>query len=227
MHAIRSLYIIGAGGFGAEVEWLLNDLNLSKIDDFILVKGFVNQLLDDPGHVGADDHCGLKVISGPAFHRIMEDDYYGDKKVSVAIAIGDVAGRRQALSKIYHHPKYPTIIHPSVCYDKRPKKVVYGRGTIVCAGSVLTTNIMIGEFVHINLDCTIGHDVEIGDFCTLSPGVHISGKVKIGDNVFLGTGAVVLPGLNIGKESRVGAGAVVTKDVAPNSTVVGIPARVR
>jgi acetyltransferase-like isoleucine patch superfamily enzyme len=54
--------------------------------------------------------------------------------------------------------------------------------------------------------------------CTAAP-------VTIGDDVWLGTGCVVLPGVTIGAGAAVGAGAVVTRDVAPNSIVVGIPAR--
>jgi acetyltransferase-like isoleucine patch superfamily enzyme len=42
----------------------------------------------------------------------------------------------------------------------------------------------------------------------------------------VGGGAVLVPGVEIGEEAFVGAGAVVTRDVAPRSVVVGVPARV-
>ena len=42
----------------------------------------------------------------------------------------------------------------------------------------------------------------------------------------IGSGSTILPGVVIGRNSTVGAGSVVTKDVAPNTTVVGNPARV-
>lgn len=46
-----------------------------------------------------------------------------------------------------------------------------------------------------------------------------------GDEVFIGAGARVLGGITIGDNAVIGANAVVIKDVAPNTTVVGIPAR--
>lgn len=47
----------------------------------------------------------------------------------------------------------------------------------------------------------------------------------IGDETFFGAGARVLGGVHIGRGARVGANAVVLNDVAPGTTVVGIPAR--
>jgi sugar O-acyltransferase (sialic acid O-acetyltransferase NeuD family) len=101
-----------------------------------------------------------------------------------------------------------------------------GPGCNIMSGAVLTADITLGEGVLVNLNCTIGHDVVIGDYCELSPGVHLSGHVVLGPNCVLGTGAVVLPGIRIGANSIIGAGSVVTKDVAPDSLAVGIPAKV-
>jgi maltose O-acetyltransferase len=50
--------------------------------------------------------------------------------------------------------------------------------------------------------------------------------ISIADGVWIGGGALVLPGVSIGENAVVGAGAVVTRDVAPNTVVVGNPARV-
>ncbi len=49
--------------------------------------------------------------------------------------------------------------------------------------------------------------------------------IKIGKNVWIGSHAVILPGLEIGDDAIIGAGAVVTHNVAPKTTVIGIPAR--
>ena len=48
----------------------------------------------------------------------------------------------------------------------------------------------------------------------------------IGDHVFIGAGARVLGGVTIGDRASIGANAVVLKDVPPDSTAVGVPARI-
>ncbi|WP_268918850.1 DapH/DapD/GlmU-related protein [Actinomyces trachealis] len=49
--------------------------------------------------------------------------------------------------------------------------------------------------------------------------------VRIGRGAWLGANVTVLPGVTIADGAVVGAGSVVTKDVAPNTVVVGTPAR--
>lgn len=80
----------------------------------------------------------------------------------------------------------------------------------------------------------IGETAEIGDDVLIYQGVTLGGTGKdigkrhptIGNNVMISAGAKVLGPFKIGDNSRVAAGAVVLEEVPPNSTVVGIPARV-
>jgi maltose O-acetyltransferase len=84
---------------------------------------------------------------------------------------------------------------------------------------------------------SIGSDVHIAAHCTITSMTHPTdpderrtgrvefAPVRIEDGAWLGAGAVVLPGVKIGRDAIVGAGAVVTSDVAPGTTVVGVPAR--
>lgn len=51
-------------------------------------------------------------------------------------------------------------------------------------------------------------------------------RIRVGNNVFIGNNAIVLPGVTIGDNVIVAAGAVVTRPVASNSVVAGVPARV-
>ena len=89
-------------------------------------------------------------------------------------------------------------------------------------------------FIDHGAGVVIGETTEIGDNCTLYQGVTLGGTGKdtgkrhptIGNNVMIGAGAKVLGPLNIGDNSRIAAGAVVLNDIPPNSTAVGVPARV-
>lgn len=150
----------------------------------------------------------------------------------VAGAVGDPAlrGRLMAAAQNAGLPAAPPLIHPNVEYDRL--RVTIGHGTIICPGSVLTTEIEVGRHVQINMSCTFGHDVRVEDFATFGPGVHISGKVDIGRGAYFGTGAVTVDGeydrhLQVGAGAVIGAGAVVTGDIAAGVTAVGVPARPR
>jgi sugar O-acyltransferase (sialic acid O-acetyltransferase NeuD family) len=147
---------------------------------------------------------------------------------AAVIAIGSPGGRRAAAARAEGAgAEIATAVHPTA---RMSRNVEIGCGTLICAGSVLTTGISVGRCVVINLNCTIGHDAALGDYTTLSPGVHVSGYVRFGENVFVGTGAVFLSGtrekpLMIGDGAVIGAGACVTSDVPPGETWVGVPAR--
>ena len=49
--------------------------------------------------------------------------------------------------------------------------------------------------------------------------------IVIGDNVMIGSNAYIAPGVTIGNNVKIGANAVVLCDVAPDTTLVGIPAK--
>lgn len=123
-------------------------------------------------------------------------------------------------------------------FDVRAANVVVmddvqiGPGAVLCPFVTLTSNIRIGQHFHANLYSYIAHDCVIGDFVTFAPGVHCNGNVLVEDHAYIGTGAVLRQGkpgepLVIGRGAVVGMGAVVTKNVAPGTTVVGNPARVK
>lgn len=80
----------------------------------------------------------------------------------------------------------------------------------------------------------IGETAEIGDDVLIYQGVTLGGTGKdkgkrhptIGNNVMISSGAKVLGPFKVGDNSRIAAGAVVLKEVPPDCTVVGVPARV-
>jgi sugar O-acyltransferase (sialic acid O-acetyltransferase NeuD family) len=102
-----------------------------------------------------------------------------------------------------------------------------GNGCNIMTGTVITSEVQLGEAVLINLNCTIGHNVRIGRYTELSPGVHLSGNTTVGEFSVLGTGTVVIPNVKIGNNVVVAAGSVVTKDVPDNVMLAGVPAIIK
>ena len=80
--------------------------------------------------------------------------------------------------------------------------------------------------VLISNGCNIGHDAQLRDFATLYPGVRISGNVTIGKLCEMGVGSCIIQGLSVGDGSVIGAGAAVVRNIPPQVTAVGVPAKV-
>ena len=92
-------------------------------------------------------------------------------------------------------------------------------------GSYIGPDSKIERHCVINTGATVEHDCVIGEFSHISVRAVVLGSVFVGKQVFVGAGSILLPGVTIGDGATIGAGAVVTKDVAPNTKVVGSPAR--
>lgn len=103
-----------------------------------------------------------------------------------------------------------------------------GRRTLVNFG----TSIVALDRVTIGERCLIGPHCMIMDtgFHHVDPDRRLdpptAQPIVIEDNVWIGARSVVLPGVTIGHDSVVGIGSVVTRDVAPRTVVVGVPAKV-
>ncbi len=96
------------------------------------------------------------------------------------------------------------------------------------------TRIGMGIMLDHGTGIVIGETAVIGDNCSILQNVTLGGNgketgdrhPKIGDNVLLAAGAKVLGNIRVGNCSKVAAGSVVLKDVPPNKTVAGVPAKV-
>lgn len=206
---MKDIVIIGTGGFGREVAWLIEDIN--KVNKEWNIVGFV----DDN-----EDFQGKDVNGYPILGNV---DWLKEQELNVVSAIGNPIAKKNIIKRIENSNNiYPVLIHPSVIYSD---KVSFGEGSIVCAGNIITVNINIGKHVIINLDCTIGHDAILEDYTSILPSVNVSGNVTIKECVNVGTGSTIIQGVTIDKNTVIGAGAVVVKDLPANCTAVGAPAK--
>ena len=203
--------VFGVGGFGREVLPMLKRLGKLQ-SNFVFV--------DDDKHLIGRKVNGVVVVS--AEQAIAEG-----RQFTIAIASPKnrrmIVTRLEAEGAVFFQAKAKT----AVTYDH----VELGEGAILCDHVLLTTNIKIGKHFHANCFSYVAHDCVFGDYVTLAPHVSCGGRLMVGDGVYIGAGAVIKQGtiekpLRIGKGAVIGMGAVVTKDVAPNVTVVGNPAKI-
>ncbi len=207
----NKIAIVGAGGFGREVKTIIEAINnLSNVYDFI---GFYDDNTDE----------SLNISTIPILGDISTLNQVTEE-LAVVVAIGNPNVKKNVLERIVN-PKihFPTLIHPQAMI--LDKSVEIGKGCIICAGTIITCNITIRDFVILNLSCTVGHDTVIQDFSSFMPSVNISGEVLIKESVYVGTGAKIINQLEIGENTIIGAGAVVSKNLPANCTAVGIPAK--
>jgi sugar O-acyltransferase (sialic acid O-acetyltransferase NeuD family) len=202
--------VYGSGGFACEVAWLAQECGHQVVC-------FID---DDASKIGRNvNEIPVLSLAG-AVERF--------PAAMIAAGIGNPSARESVTTRAVGLGLRPaSLVHPRV---EKSRWVTLGAGIVVCAGSILTTNIRVGDHVQINLDCTIGHDVNLGEYATLAPGVHVSGWVTLGRRAYVGTGATIINGtqehpLVVGDDAIVGAGACVTRSVKAGVTVVGVPAK--
>lgn len=208
---MKKIIIIGAGGFGREVKMLIDQINLSKNQyEFV---GYYDDGVERGTLINGYPVLG----SVPDANLIKELTY-------VALGLGNPVHKKNVIDAL-NNPNliFETLIHPSVLMGN--DEVSLGKGVLVCAGSIITCNISIHNFVTVNLACTIGHDSVLNDFVSVMPGCNISGEVNIEKGVYIGTGARIINQVSIGENSIIGAGAVVSKTIPSNCTAIGIPAK--
>ncbi|MCK4482417.1 N-acetyltransferase [Candidatus Bathyarchaeota archaeon] len=133
------------------------------------------------------------------------------------------------------------------------ENVQFGEDVVVWNYVIIGDNTKIDDGTHVGSFCDVGKNVMIGKNCNVQAHVTISNGCRIGNNVFIapnssilndrfpqsepitppiieddaiiGGCVVILPNTTIGKRSVVAAGSVVTKDVAPEMVVKGVPAK--
>ena len=212
MEICKELVILGAGGFGREVAFMLSEIN--KESNRYDILGFV------------DNDSSLQ---GKTINKLplLGDDSWllsYPNNINVVISIGNPKARKLAADKFSTKSNimFPNIIANNVKYSDT---LSMGKGCVICFSSILTVNITLGDFVLIMNNSVVGHDSFLDDYVTIYPGVTVSGNVSVDKYSEVGVGAKIIQQKSIGRNTIIGAGAVVIKNIPDNCTAVGIPAK--
>ena len=212
------LVILGAGGLAREFHDIVESANVHEqqhgrpaIWDFL---GFIDANAHDDARVTGR----APVLGGDAVLATLPSG------TAFIVAIADTDVRRRVAVDAESHGLTPAVVvHPRALVGTRG--VTLGGGSVVAANAIITTDVAVGQHVHIDRGVQVGHDCVLADFVSLYPSAAIAGAVQIDAGATVGSNSTVIQGLRIGTHAFVGAGAVVVRDVAASTTVVGVPAK--
>jgi len=195
---MKDIVIIGAGGIGREVAWIIEEIN--EVNPTWNIVGFV----DENREMHNKDLNGYKVLGGiEALDKLEVKPY-------VVVAIANCEVKKNIVARLEEKYKFATVIYPKV---RVSKYIEIGKGSIIYPGVILTVNTKIGNHVIISGKCGIGHDTVIGDYSSVLWGSSFSGYDVVGKGCFIRVGCKIAQGIDITGGSRVATGSVVTEDI--------------
>jgi sugar O-acyltransferase (sialic acid O-acetyltransferase NeuD family) len=207
---MKNLLIIGARGFGREVYSLATQTK--EYDNEWVVKGF----LDDKNNVLEEFDNYPSIISSVEDYEVQEDDVF-------ICALGDTIQKKKYISMIIGKGgRFINVIHPTSIISTNTK---LGVGLIICPFTYVSNDVRIGNFVTIQTHVAVGHDTIIGDYTQINALTFFGGYSKIEECVTINPGVMVAPKKKVGENSTVGLNSSVIKDIKPNCTAYGNPAK--
>ena len=201
---MRKLLIIGAGGHGAVVANVADEMEVFTEIAFL-----------DDGEI-------LQCLRFPVIGKTQDISQYV-QEYEFFVAIGNGVTRKKVMENIQAlGGTIATLIHPKAVIAKG---VTFGEGTVVMAGAVIEPRAQVGKGCIVNTLASLNHDSKMGDYTHISAGVVIGAIVTLGEHVFVGIGAIVISNVNVCSQAFIGAGCVVIKDINEVGTYVGVPAK--
>lgn len=202
---MKKIIIVGAGGFGREVYYLIKDIN--RVQPTWELVGF----LDDKIKSLYDKKIHTPILATIDAWKPAEDEYF-------ILGIASPKAKEIVANKLKSKgAKFATLISPMATVNET---VEIGEGCVVTGGSIGDCS-KLGSFVNI-AGSMIGQDVEIGHFSTITGYVNIP-KGRIGKRVFVGSHAVILNDLE--DDVEVVPGSVVFHRIKAGTKVIGYPAK--
>ena len=170
---------------------------------------------------GENDH-GFKILG--SFEDLFSSEDLEGK--NFLLTMGDMKIRAELMKRIISlGGNVPTLIHP--------------KAEISRFATISPVGVYVSAFTHVQADTSINcgtvalsgvnisHTNKVGRHCFFAGNSTLGAYTEMGDYVFVGQGALSISGKAkiIGNHSYIGARALITHDVAPYSTMVGIPAK--
>ena len=147
---MKKIAIIGAGGFGREVKMLIDQINA------------VENKYEFIGYYDDGKDKGTIINGFPVLGKVSDLNSISEE-LFVALALGNPVYKKNVVSLVDNaNIIFETLIHPNVLIGN--DEVSIGKGTVICAGNIITCNISIKDYVTLNLACTIGHDTVLENF---------------------------------------------------------------
>ncbi|MBQ9868299.1 MAG: serine O-acetyltransferase [Ruminococcus sp.] len=158
-------------------------------------------------------------------HSVMERDPAASSAVEVLLTYSGIH------AVIVHRLSHSLYLHGHKLTARIISQIMRGiTGIEIHPGAKIGKGLLIDH----GSGVVIGETAEIGDYCLLYQGCTLGGTGKdhgkrhptLGNNVMVGAGAKILGPFKVGDNAKIAANAVVLKEVPPNSTAVGVPARI-
>jgi UDP-perosamine 4-acetyltransferase len=209
--------LVGAGGHARVLIDAIGEQQFTKAGGWEIVA-----LTDADSQIHGQSVMGVPVVGDDLLIPQLKEQGISHGLVAVGLAAG--IAKRAEIFKMLERAglELPTLVHPGALIASH---VEIGAGTAILAGAIVGTGCRIGKNVIVNVGAGVSHDCTLEDHVWVSDGAHITGGVDVKEGALIGAGATVLPYLTIGRNSIIASGAVVTKDVDPDTLVVGVPAR--
>ncbi|MBE9400365.1 sugar O-acyltransferase [Acinetobacter albensis] len=207
---MKKLAIIGTGGFAKELL------------DLAIDQGYHHICFLERNPKDGDTLLGFPILPESVIPTLTDTVY--------VIGVADPKVRKR-IYEAYPDLLYPNLVHSQASLGYGIQEILeQSRGVIIAAGARITNSCLLGHFIIVSFNSTIGHDCKLDSYVSIMPGGNVSGCVQLETGVYIGTNATVLPGnldkpRILGEYSIIGAGAVVLKNTLAFTTYIGTPAK--
>ncbi len=190
---MKKLLIVGAGGFGREVEIWATDVASIRADWHLI--GF----LDDNSNALVGKRSRLRVLGSVS-------DFVPTDDTLLVIAVGSPAIRRELhLELSARGARFANVIHPTAVVARNAE---LGTGIVLAPYSVVSSDTRLGDSVVLNFHALVQHDAVLGSWSQLNSHADVGGFAILGEEVLVGTHGVIPGGSHVPHRACIPPGGV-------------------